>query len=67
MQCIAASEQLAQELAVLHLDQPALAESLAEQLHPRMDAIERGLLRLPRLPDTSWYVRMSLGRTRQPA
>jgi SAM-dependent methyltransferase len=56
VQYLGGVQALGGELALLAEDAPDLAARLAAELVPQVDALERALLRLPRLPDTAWYL-----------
>lgn len=64
VQYLPASQGLAVELAMLRDCDADLADQLAGELMPQVDALERVLLRLPRLPDTGWYMRLVEARVR---
>lgn len=64
VQFLPASQGLAVELAMLRDCDADLADRLAAELMPRVDALESALLRMPRLPDSGWYMRMLEARVR---
>jgi hypothetical protein len=58
VQYLPASQGLGVELALLRDCAPEIADALAASLMPQVDALERALLRMPRPPDTGWYMNM---------
>ncbi len=64
VQYLPASQGLASELALLRDCNADLADTLATQLMPQVDALERVLMRMPRLPDSGWFLRMVQARVR---
>ena len=64
VQFLPASQALAAELALLTDAAPELAADIAPSLMAQMDALERVVLRLPKRPDTGWYMALAEVRIR---
>jgi SAM-dependent methyltransferase len=64
VQFLPASQGLAGQLALVAEYAPQLAQALALPLLQQMDALERVLLRMPKPPDSGWYMTLISAKVR---